>query len=329
MIDLVRRIARRGPTAAEANGRRAGELQVGIVCHCLHVPHEVVGTAISNGARSIADLQRATKACTRCFGCRYELEALLKDRLGGDYRHETTVTTPNDYGKSRIPQPMYMPVLAGHRGYEVDTRLIIFNWEGPHQPAAFRLDLMRPSAERVAAWRYEVPRGTSAVVDLSREAIGDLLPEGVGLAKLVLDRAEVGSLRPYFHLSTPTSVTSTHEKKGPQDPRRRGDRHYHWTFPIGRSRHPEEAYFHFVNTQLEPMRGQRLVWQSVDGERTAIDLPVIEFEQSVLVPLHEHVPAIAAGTATGSVRLEPPAFKVAGFMMRHDPEAQLWRVQHL
>ena len=305
------------------------ELQTDLVCHCLRVPQGTVEEAIRRGARSIADLQRSTKACTRCFGCRFEIEALLRDRLGDAYHHQATVTPPQDYAKTRVPQPMYMPVLAGYGGYEVDTRLIVFNWEGPDLPAGLRLDLMRPNAERVAAWRHEVQRGTSAVVDLSREAVGDLLPEGVGLAKIVLDRAEVGSLRPYFHLSTPTSVTTTHEKKGPKDPRRRGDRHYHWTFPIGRSHGPGEAYFHFVNTQLEPMTGQRLVWQSVDGDSVEIPLPDIEFEQSVLVPLHEHVPAIANGTAPGSVRLDPAAFKVAGFMLRHNLEAQLWRVQHL
>ena len=239
------------------------------------------------------------------------------------------MTPPKDYGRTRIPQPMYMPVLAGYKGYAVDTRLIVFNWEGPPQPAGFRLDLMLPRAERVAAWREEAASGQSAVIDLSRERVGDLLPEGIGLAKIVLDRADVGSLRPYFHLRTPTSVTTTHEKKGPKNPSRHGPRSYHWLFPVGRSSRPEEVYFHFVNTQFEPMRDQRLVWQSVDGETVSIPLPTAEFEQSVVVPLHEHIPSLAAGSKAGSVRLDPPLFKVAGFMLRHDPEAQLWRVQHL
>ena len=77
------------------------------------------------------------------------------------------------------------------------------------------------------------------------------------------------------------------------------------------------------------MRGQRLVWQSMDGETSRSRCRPLEFEQSVLVPLHEHVPSVAAGSKAGSVRLDPAEFKVAGFMLRHDPEAQLWRVQHL
>jgi bacterioferritin-associated ferredoxin len=320
---------RRLPPAVARSSPDAGKLQVGFVCHCLQVPYADVEGAIERGARSIAEIQRATGACTRCFGCRFELEALLKGRLGDAFHHEASVTPPPDYGRTRIPQPMYMPVLAGFGGYDVDTRLVVFNWEGQQQTTGFRLDLMRTNAERVAAWRHETPSGASSVIDLSRGAIGEILPDGIGLAKLVLDRAEVGSLRPYFQLSTPTSVTSTHEKKGPKDPRRRGDRSYHWIFPIGRSRRAEEVYFHFVNTQLEPMTGQRLVWQSTDGETVSAELPTVEFEQSVFFPLHEHVPAIANGAKAGSVRLDPAAFKVAGFMLRHDPEAQRWRVQHL
>jgi len=315
--------------AAAPLPRDAGEAQGEFICHCLHVPYASVEHAIDNGARSIADIQRATAACTRCFGCRFELEGLLHERLGDAFHHQATVTVPTDYGRTRVPQPMYMPVLAGYGGYEIDTRLIVFNWEGPQEPAGFRLDLMRPNGERVSASRYEAPSGGSTVIDMSRAAVGELLPEGVGLAKLVLDSAEVGSLRPYFHLATPTSVTTTHEKKGPKDPRRHGLRGYHWTFPIGRSHRPEEIYFWFVNTQLEPMRGQHLVWQSVDGETVAVPLPTIEFEQSALVPLHEHVESVAAGTKAGSVRLDPATFKVAGHMLRHDPETQLWRVQHL
>jgi bacterioferritin-associated ferredoxin len=310
-------------------GRAAAEPEANLVCHCKRVPYATVEKAIRRGAHSIADLQRKTTACTRCFGCRFELEGLLKQHLGADFHHEATVTLPQGYEAATHPHPMYMPVLAGFRGYAVDTRLIVFNWEGPRRPAGFRTDLILPSAERVAAWQHEVQRGSSTVIDLSREAVGSLLPEGVGVAKLVLDSAEVGSVRPYFHLSTPTSVTTTHEKKGPQDPSRRINRNYHWVFPIGRSRRPEEVYFVFVHTQTEPMAGQQLVWQSVDGDTVAVPLPTIEFEQSAFVPLHEHVPAIADGTKAGSVRLAPAEHVVAGFMVRHDPEAQLWRVQHL
>jgi hypothetical protein len=206
---------------------------------------------------------------------------------------------------------------------------VVFNWEGPREPVHFRVDLMQPSAERVSTWHRQVANGSSAVIELSRDTIGTLLPGGVGVIKLVLDTAEVGSLRPYFHLWTPTAVTSTHEKKGARNPNKLSDRRYHWIFPIARSSRPEEVYFFLVNTQLETMTDQRLLWQSVDGETAEVPLPPIAFEQAVFVPLHEHVPSIAAGTKPGSVRLEPAAFTVAGFMMRHDPEAQLWRVQHL
>lgn len=321
--------ARRAPVGPVAT-QNGGELQTGLVCHCLRVPYATVEAAIRRGMHSIADLQRETAACTRCFGCRFELEGLLREHLGDAYRPEARVRPPDDYRVATIPQPMYMPVLAGFEGADVDTRLIVFNWEGPSRPVGFRVDLMLPGAERVAAWRYELPRSCSAVIDLSRDAVAPLLTGGIGIAKLVLDEAEVvGSLRPYFQFSTPTSVTSTHEKKGPKDPRRHGPRPYHWIFPIGRTRRPERAYFFFVNTQLDPMSGQRLIWQSIGGDAAVVPLPTVEFEQSVCVPLHEHVPAIAEGTQAGSVRLDPAEHKIAGFMIRHDPEAELWRVQHL
>lgn len=320
---------RRGSTSIAPVRAPAGPTQTDIVCHCLQVPYDEVRRAVAAGATSIADVQRQTRACTRCFGCRFEIETLLREELGDSFRHEERVVPPKGDDRTRVPQPMYMPVLAGYKGYEVDTRLIVFNWEGPPEPAGFRLDLLLPDAQRVGAWREEAPSGRSAVIDLSRGQVGHLLPDGLGLAKIVLDRPDVGSLRPYFHLQTPTSVTTTHEKKGPKNPGRHGPRSYHWLFPIGRSAGPEEVYFHFVNTQLEPMCDQRLLWQSVDGESVSIPLPPAEFEQTVVVPLHEHVPSVADGSTAGTVRLDPPLFKVAGFMLRHDPETQLWRVQHL
>jgi bacterioferritin-associated ferredoxin len=309
--------------------RRAPASEAELVCHCKGVTYATVEKAIRRGAHNIADLQRKTTACTRCFGCRFELEALLKAQLGDAYHHEATVTMPEHYAKEKIPHPMYMPVLSGFSGYDIDTRLIVFNWEGPKRPAGFRADLMLPSGERAGAWQHELQQGSSLVIDLSREAVGDLLPDGVGVAKIVLDSYKVGSIRPYFHFSTPTAVTTTHEKKGPQDPYRKINRNYHWVFPIGRTRRPEEAYFFFVHTQAEPMTGQQLIWQATDGETVEIPLPTLEFEQSVFVPLHEHVPSIAAGTKAGAVRLAPAQHVVAGHMVRHDPEAQLWRVQHL
>ena len=323
------KLRRRSGPAAAPGGAPLGPTQADVVCHCLQVPYAEVRQAVAGGATSIADVQRATKACTRCFGCRFEIEALLRERLGDSFRHQARVVPPKGDDRMRVPQPMYMPVLAGYKGYDVDTRLIVFNWEGPPEPAGFRLDLLLPDAQRVGAWREEAPSGRSTMVDLSRARVGGLLPDGLGLAKIVLDRPDVGSLRPYFHLQTPTSATTTHEKKGPKNPGRHGPRSYHWLFPIGRSAGPEEVYFHLVNTQLEPMRDQSLLWQSVDGESGSIPLPPAEFEQTVVVPLHEHLPSVADGSKAGTVRLDPPLHKVAGFMLRHDPEAQLWRVQHL
>src|SRR2546429_531174 len=97
------------------------------------------------------------------------------------------------------------PVPSGESG-ELHTEFVC-HWEGPLRHVGFRLDLVLPTAERVAAWRYDVAHSCSTVIDLSRTAVGSLLPGGLGVAKLVLDTAEVGSLRPYFQLSTPTSVT--------------------------------------------------------------------------------------------------------------------------
>ena len=168
--------------------RDAGETQAGFVCHCLRVPYASVEHAIDEGARSIADIQRSTSACTRCFGCRFELEGLLRERLGDAFHHEATVSVPKDYGRTRVPQPMYMPVLAGYGGYEIDTRLIVFNWEGPQEPAGFRLDLMRPNGERVSASRHEAPSGG---LDRDRHVAGSgrrrSYRKAIGLAKLVLD----------------------------------------------------------------------------------------------------------------------------------------------
>ena len=166
--------------------------------------------AIRRGARSIADLQRKTSACTRCFGCRFELEQLLTRAYGEGYQHAATITIPAGYEKAAIPNPMYMPVLAGFNGYDIDSRVIVYNYAGSSKPAGYRVDLMLPSAERVGTWQQHVQAGRFAMLDLSRDAIGPILPGGAGVAKLVLDRAEVGSLRPYFHFETPTSITTTH-----------------------------------------------------------------------------------------------------------------------
>jgi bacterioferritin-associated ferredoxin len=327
LLDRLRDLTGRKPE----NGRSSDEAQTAFVCHCKHVEYQTVDKAIRRGARSIADIQRKTSACTRCFGCRFELERMLQDRLGEGYRHESTITLPKGFAKARVPRPMYMPVLAGFHGHDVDTRAIVFNidLEGGQGAVDFRADLVTLAGERVGVWQNTVGEGCSALIDLSREAIGDRLPEGVGVLKLVLEAEEVGSLRPYFQFVTPTSIGSTHEKKGPSRPEKETIRSYHWIFPIGRAARPEEAYFFCTNTQTAPMTGQRLVWQADGGESASAPVPDLEFGQSACVPLHEHFPAVYEGRTGGTVRLEPATHVVAGFMIRHDPEAQLWRVQHL
>jgi bacterioferritin-associated ferredoxin len=327
IIDRIRDLAGRPAETI----RTADEAQTAYVCHCKRVEYRTVDRAIRRGARSIADLQRRTTACTRCFGCRFELERMLEDRLGDRFRHETTVSLPKDFSKARVPRPMYMPVLAGFRGYEVDTRVIVFNidLEGGQGPVDFRADLMTLAGERVEAIQHTVGEGCSAVLDLSREAIGSKLPEGVGLVRLVLETVEVGSLRPYFQWVTPTGIGTTHEKKGPSKPEKEEPRNYHWIFPVGRTAQPEEAYLFCTNTQTTPMVGHRLIWQTDGGETATAPLPDLELSQSAFVPLHEHFPAIHEGTVSGTVRLDPATHVVAGFMVRHDVERQLWRVQHL
>lgn len=309
--------------------RAALESQAGFVCHCRRVEYGTVDREIQRGARSIADIQRATTACTRCFGCRFELERMLQAKWGERYVGEAAISLPSGLLPTREPRPMYMPVLAGFRGNEVDTRVIVFNLEGPPEPVHFRADLLRLDGERVAATHHVVADGHSAILDYSRSAVGELLPDGVGVVKLVLDVDAVGSLRPYFHFETPTCISSTHEKKGPNDPARKKDRNYHWIFPIGRSPVREEAYFFATNTQLHPMEGQRFVFETDAGVEQAAALPTLEFEQTSCFPLHEHFPALYDGSEHGAIRLDPAVHTVAGFMIRHEPEAALWRVQHL
>lgn len=326
ILDRIRDLAAR----SQGNGAATDE-RTDYVCHCKRVEYRTVDKAIKRGARSIADLQRRTTACTRCFGCRFELESMLEARLGDRYRHVATISLPKDFASGRPPQPMYMPVLAGFRGYDVDTRVIVFNIDLEDDGGAvdFRADLMTLDGERVDAIQHTVGKGHSAVLDLSREAIGDKLTDGVGLIRLVLEAEEVGSLRPYFQWVTPTSIGTTHEKKGARKPEKRQDRDYHWIFPIGRTSTPEEAYFFCTNTQMEPMTDQRFVWQTDAGEAESAPLPDLEFNQSVMFPLHDHFPTLYEGKAAGTVRLDPATHAVAGFMVRHDVERQLWRVQHL
>jgi len=322
--------------AGSAKGSWQGAGRANDICHCRNVTYDTVQESIDDGARTVAELQRRTTACTRCFGCRSELERMLRLSLGDAYRHEATVTLPSEYARTQPARPMYMPVLAGFRGAEVDTRVIAFNWEGEEKPVRVRADLLRPDGVRVKVWTQEIPYGCSAVLDVDRATVGALLPEGVGVLKLVLDTDEIGSLRPYFQFLTPTCITSTHEKKGPSKRGkkdqatgiRRYDRSYHWIFPVGVGERDEEAYFFCTNLQLDPMEGE-LVWTSDGGGTSSVPIPTLELDQTACVPLHESFDDVRTGARGGSVWLTPATHVVAGFMIRHDRERQLWRVQHL
>ncbi|MBA3347368.1 MAG: (2Fe-2S)-binding protein [Actinobacteria bacterium] len=317
-------IPTRNPSA-----QNAPHSQAAFACHCKHVTYGTVDEAISAGATSITDLQRETTACTRCFGCRHELERMLEEKLGSRFEHQATITLPEGMAKTSLPRPMYMPVLAGYSGLDVWTRVIVFNFQGPPEPAPFRLDILRADGERVRASNHVVASGASTVVDLPTAEIAPLLPDGFGVAKLVLEVAEVGSLRPYFHFISPTCISSTHEKTGAPKPTVGKGRNYHWIFPIGTCPNGEEAFFFCTNTQMDPMDGQSLIWQNDAGDSAATPVPRLEFDQSVCIPAHESFPAIEAGAESGAVRLEPADHVVAGFMIRLDRERQLWRVQHL
>jgi bacterioferritin-associated ferredoxin len=292
------------------------------------VDYDTVEGEIRRGAVSIADLQRSTGACTRCFGCRHELEQMLESALGGQYQRAATITLPEGRERATVPRPMYIPVLTGFRGGKISTRIIVFNADESGAPAGFRLDLLGCDGERVSASHHQVASGCSTVVDLG-EAAQASLPEGLGVAKLLLEVEGVGSLRPYFQFLTDTCITSTHEKTGAPRPEVRKGRNYHWIFPIGTSPFGEEAYFFCTNTHTDPMAEQRLVWQTDDGRQAVAPMPHLEFDQTACVALHELFPAILAGNERGVVRLEPASHVVAGFMIRHNPARQLWRVQHL
>jgi hypothetical protein len=154
------------------------------------------------------------------------------------------------------------------------------------------------------------------------------LPDGVGLVKLVLDAEAVGSLRPYFHFISPGGITSTHEKRGPRRPAQGSKRGYHWIFPLAPKARPDEAWFFMINTLAAPMEGCRLVFRDESGREESVEVPRLELDQGACIPLHEHFAAVRDGSARGSVRLAP-SVHVAGWIIRRDVEADLWRVQHL
>jgi bacterioferritin-associated ferredoxin len=306
-----------------------------LVCHCQRVPYEAVEEAIDAGAASLLDVQRATTACTRCFGCRFELEGMLAQRLGDAYVRTDVARLPAGAalpGVLGVPRRrMYLPVLAGFGGEEVRTRVVVFHWpddDGAEaEPAELRADLLDLDGRRHRVFNVHLAARRSAVIEIDAAA-ADGLAGGVGVLKLVLDAEALGSLRPYFHIVAPGGSTSTHEKAGLSVPDQKLRSRYFWLLPVAASPEPEEAYFFATNTASRPLDGHALVWRGQSGAERRVALPEIALDQTVCVPLHEHVEAIAAGRESGTVRLHPPAH-VAGFILRHDPRRKLWRVQHL
>ena len=318
-----------------------------LVCHCQRVTYARVAEAIeSDRATSLADLQRETSACTRCFGCRFELERMLKEHLGEAYVRTTSVAPPQPKPTlaqrlarafrakaDPLPARMYMPAFVGFRGRDVETRVVSFHWrdelDGPSQPVGVRADVLALDGTRLAVWRTAVGPRRSAVLDVRSVLNGGEPPDGVCVVKLVIEAAQVESLRPYFHLISRGGITSTHEKKAPKRTERAAaPRRYHWIFPVARSPFPEEAWLVCTNTHGRTIDDTRLIWRSDAGDEAAVDFPVTELDQTACIPLHEHFPAIGQGSAGGSIRIEPSPH-LAGFIVRYDAERDLWRVQHL
>jgi bacterioferritin-associated ferredoxin len=318
-----------------------------IVCHCRQVSYGTVEKAIRGGrATSLGDVQRKTTACTRCFGCRFELERMLVAELGDRYRPAPAATLV-EHDTSRLhrlvrrvrprpevlPRRMYMPVLEGYGGSDVTTRVTIFNWRDEHDTdgsatPTVRADLLALDGTRLAVWESAVPPRGTAVLEVRTLFEQAGRAGGAAVVKLVVDASTLASLRPYFHYVSPGGVTTTHEKAGGRHPDDLPARWYHWVFPMGESRIEDDPYVFLLNTQTEPMTGQELIWAGVDGSEQRWPVPSLELDQSVFVPLREALPRSAEGRA-GTVRLAPPLHKVAGHMMRHEREADRWRVQHL
>ena len=330
-----------GPGDAVSYDRPAvvrGDRGHALVCHCRQVSRDTVAAAIESGrATSLPDIQRQTTACTRCFGCRFDLERMLREALGDAYAPTPFLTRPEGLessGRKTLPRRMYMPVFDGYRGHDVSTRVVIFNWgdeaDNASNPVRARADLLAMDGTRLDVWETTIEPRCSAVLD-GRELFPDSLREaGIGVIKLVVDAHELGSLRPYFHLMTPTSISTTHEKTGPHNlDRGVSPRRYNFLFPIARADREEEVYLFATNTEVETMEGQELVWRSQEGDEERVPVPRLELDQSACVALHEAFPAIASGTGEGTVRLEPPLHKVAGFMLRIEPQRKLWKIQHL
>ena len=137
---------------------------------------------------------------------------------------------------------------------------------------------------RLGVWETTIEPRCSAVLD-GRDLFPDSLREaGIGVIKLVVDAHELGSLRPYFHLMTPTSISTTHEKTGPHNlDRGVSPRRYNFLFPIARADREEEVYLFATNTEVETMEGQELVWRSQEGDEERVPVPRLELDQSACV----------------------------------------------
>lgn len=329
------------PTAGTATHAHTVAPDGELACHCRRVTYGTVRAATAGGeVHSLADVQAVTTACTRCFGCRFELERMLKDALGDDYRRSTYLARPDDDGSARGPgtartaaltKRMYMPVLQGFAGSSVRTRVVVFHWAPSNTapPVDVRADLLTLDGERLGVWNAGVAAGHSAVLEVGELPGAERLTDGVGTLKLVVDADVVGSLRPYFHFVTDTGVTSTHEKSSParesSTTHRRG---YYWTFPVGTGRRADEAYYYYVNATTQTIRDRSLVWRGTEGAELTADVRDRELDQGVMVALHESFPALRETHTAGTVRLAPTAH-VAGHIIRYDRGTDRWRVQHL
>lgn len=313
-----------------------------LICHCRRVPYGTVEAAIDAGAAcSLADVQRETTACTRCFGCRFELERMLEEKLGDKYVKTTFLGRPEDdtstEGPGRasthqVPKRMYMPILHGARGSSVRTRVVIYHWheDGDRpEPVDVRADLLGLDGERHAVWHAQVAPTESVVLNIADMDGLDKLADGFGTLKLVVEAERVGSLRPYFHFESAGGITSTHEKSSPRkESIKVHNRRYYWVFPFGAGPRPAESYFYCANATTFPLTEREFVLNCTDGHRSRRAMADLELDQSVVAPLHEYFPAMLDPERAGTVRIRPAAH-VAGHIIRYEPDVDLWRVQHL
>src|SRR5215211_7306330 len=195
-------------TGVEAQPAPAARANEELICHCRQVPYETVRSAVREGhAETLAQVQEATSACTRCFGCRFEVEALLREELGERYVPTAVVTRDPEAEEratlpSRLrarlrgvrdrvaavpPQKMYMPVLQGFEGLDVSTRLVLFNLHDERtdrgQAVSLRADLTRLDGRRQDVWSTTIPQKGTTILDVGAMTHEGSLPDGIGLVK--------------------------------------------------------------------------------------------------------------------------------------------------